>query len=94
MILNYFKIVIRSLLKGKTFSLINIAGLALGLSCFTIIMLYVENELSYDSFHREPERIVRVVKDFVNSDGTTIPDPQHLQHWQKRYVRSCLKLNM
>jgi len=74
MILNYFKIVIRSLLKGKTFSLINIAGLALGLSCFTIIMLYVENELSYDSFHREPERIVRVVKDFVNSDGTTIPD--------------------
>src|SRR5688572_9452005 len=74
MIINYFKVVIRSLLKGKTFSLINIAGLALGLSCFTIIMLYVENELSYDRFHREPERIVRVVKDFVNSDGTRIPD--------------------
>ena len=74
MLKSYFKIVIRSLIKGKTFSLINIAGLALGISCFTIIMVYVENELSYDRFHHNPENIVRVVKDFVNEDGTRIPD--------------------
>ncbi|HMG89481.1 MAG TPA: ABC transporter permease [Chryseolinea sp.] len=74
MLKSYFKIVIRSLIKGKTFSLINIAGLALGISCFTIIMVYVENELSYDRFHHNPENIVRVVKDFVNEDGSSIPD--------------------
>lgn len=74
MIINHLKIVVRSLLKGKTFSLINIVGLALGLSCFTIIMLYVENEISYDKFHDDANNIVRVVKDFVNPDGTAIPD--------------------
>jgi putative ABC transport system permease protein len=74
MVKSYFNIVIRGLLKGKTFSLINITGLALGISCFTIIMVYVEHELSYDRFHRDPENVVRVVKDFVNEDGTRIPD--------------------
>jgi hypothetical protein len=54
--------------------MVNIVGLALGLSCFTIIMLYVENELSYDKFHHNPENIVGVVKDFVDHDGTRIPD--------------------
>jgi putative ABC transport system permease protein len=74
MIINYIKIVVRGLLKGKTFSLINIVGLALGLSCFTIIMLYVENEISFDKFHQDSNNVVRVVKDFVNPDGTAIPD--------------------
>jgi putative ABC transport system permease protein len=74
MLKSYFKIAIRNFLKGKTFSFINIAGLALGISCFTIIMLYVENELKYDKFHHDPENVFRIVKDFVNEDGTSIPD--------------------
>jgi hypothetical protein len=42
MINNYFNIAIRSFLKGKAFSLVNVTGLALEISCFTIIMVYVE----------------------------------------------------
>ena len=74
MLKSYFNIVIRNFLKGKAFSLINTIGLALGISCFTVIMLFVENEFSYDKFHHNPESVYRIVKDFVNEDGTRIPD--------------------
>jgi len=74
MLKSYFNIVIRNFLKGKAFSLINTIGLALGISCFTLIMLFVENEISYDKFHNNSEDIYRIVKDFVNEDGTRIPD--------------------
>lgn len=37
-------------------------------------MVYVENEFSYDRFHHDPENVVRIVKDFVNDDGSAIPD--------------------
>ena len=71
---SYFKIILRHFLKYRMFSMVNIIGLTLGLSCFTIILLFLENELSYDRFHRNPESVYRVVKDFVNPDGTKIPD--------------------
>lgn len=74
MIRNYLKISTRILVRYKLFSFLNIAGLALGMTCFTVILLFVENEFSYDRFHQHPENIYRVVKDFVNEDGTSIPD--------------------
>src|ERR1700754_4944731 len=74
MLKSYLQIVIRSFVKNRTSSLINITGLALGLSCFTVIALFVERELSYDRFHHEPENVYRIVKDFVNNDGSVIPD--------------------
>ena len=74
MLKNYLKISTRILLRYKLYSFLNIAGLALGMTCFTVILLFVENELSYDRFHQHPENIYRVVKDFVNEDGTKIPD--------------------
>jgi putative ABC transport system permease protein len=60
MIKNYLKIAWRNLTKNKVFSLINIAGLAIGLSCFTLIALYVVDELSYDRYNTNAERIYRV----------------------------------
>ncbi|WP_336517785.1 ABC transporter permease [Pollutibacter soli] len=57
---NYFKIAWRNLLKNKAFSAINIIGLAIGLSCFVLIMLYVVDELSFDRFHAKADRIYRV----------------------------------
>lgn len=60
---NYFKIAIRNLWKSKGFTLINIAGLAIGLSCFILIALYVVNELGYDRFYPNAERIYRVDAD-------------------------------
>ncbi|HRN71560.1 MAG TPA: ABC transporter permease [Ginsengibacter sp.] len=60
---NYFKIAIRNLWKSKGFTFINIAGLAIGLSCFILIALYVVNELGYDRFYPNAERIYRVDAD-------------------------------
>jgi putative ABC transport system permease protein len=71
---NYFVIAWRNLLRNKGYSFINIGGLALAMACSTAIILYVENELNFDRFHHDSEQVYRVVKDFVNEDGTKIPD--------------------
>ena len=57
---NYFKIAIRNLIKQKFYSIINISGLAIGLSCIILISLYVSNELSYDRHHDHSDQIYRV----------------------------------
>ncbi len=61
MLKNYFKTAWRNLMKHKTFSFINIAGLSIGISICFIIMLYVQDELSFDRFNKNADRIVRVV---------------------------------
>ena len=61
MIKNYFKIAVRNLWRNKTFSGINLLGLSLGLAVFIMIMLWVQNEMSYDSFHKDSDRIVSVM---------------------------------
>ncbi len=57
---NYIKVAIRNLLRQKAFSFINIFGLALGISCTALIGMWVNDEVSYDRFHDEYERIYRV----------------------------------
>lgn len=60
MIKNYFTIAWRNLLKNKTFSLINILGLSIGISVCFIIMLFVQDELSYDRFNVKADRMYRI----------------------------------
>src|SRR6185436_19821340 len=73
--LKYFlTISFRHLIKDKSVSLINILGLTLGFTCFSATLLYVEYERSFDRFHSDAGNIYRVVKSFVNQDGTKIPD--------------------
>lgn len=60
MIKNYFKIAFRNLIRNKAFSAINIFGLAIGIATCLLIMLFVQNELSYDRFNKKADRIVRV----------------------------------
>src|SRR5215470_10610596 len=74
MIKNHLKITLRNLWKNKTFSFINIFGLATGIACSLLIFLFVQDELSYDRFHKDAVNIYRVVKDFVNDDGSRLPD--------------------
>jgi putative ABC transport system permease protein len=62
---NYFKIAWRNLVKNKTFSFINITGLASGLACFILIALYVTDELSYDRFNEKAHRIYRINSDII-----------------------------
>lgn len=65
MLQNYLKIAWRNLLRSKLFSVINIVGLASGLACFILIALYVMDELSYDRFFRNANRIYRINTDIV-----------------------------
>ena len=63
MLSNYIKIAWRNLLRNRSYSVINIFGLAIGLACFMFIALYVQDELSYDKFHDNGENIYRVALD-------------------------------
>jgi putative ABC transport system permease protein len=60
MLLNYFSLAFRHLSKNKLFSAINLLGLAFGLAAAIAVLLYVQDEISYERFHRKAERIVRV----------------------------------
>lgn len=57
MIRNYLKIAWRNLKKNKAFSFINISGLAIGMASALLILLWVQNEISYDRFHKNKDRI-------------------------------------
>lgn len=63
MLQNYVKIALRNIAKHKGYSFINIFGLGLGLACCVLILLYVQDERSYDRFHEDADRIYRVVFD-------------------------------
>lgn len=72
MIYNNLKIAFRSLLKNRMFSLINIAGLAIGtLSCL-YILLYVHEQYSYDKHHLQGENIYRI------TTALTLPGDKHI----------------
>ncbi|MEO7990041.1 MAG: ABC transporter permease, partial [Chryseolinea sp.] len=57
MLRNYFKIALRSLVKNSVYSFINIAGLAVGLACSILLLLWVTDELSFDKFHSNANQI-------------------------------------
>jgi len=59
---NYFKIAVRNLARKKAYSAITVFGLALGMACCLLILLYVRDELSYDRYHKNAGRIYRVVQ--------------------------------
>jgi predicted permease len=74
MIKNYFKIAWRNLLHNKTFSLINIFGLALGMTCSLLIMLWLKDELKKDKFHANDKRLFRVMENqYYSGDISTFP---------------------
>ena len=71
MIKNYIKIAIRNLTRHKGYSLINIAGLAIGMACCILILLWVQDELSFDRFHKNSDNIYRVIQDINFVDHST-----------------------
>ena len=60
MLKNYLKIAFRNIIRQKGYSFINIAGLAAGIACCMLIMLYVQDELSYDRYHEKIDQIYRL----------------------------------
>ncbi|GAA4436413.1 ABC transporter permease [Pontibacter saemangeumensis] len=81
----YFLTAFRSLLRNKSYSLLNIAGLALGITCSILLFLVIKYELSYDAFHSKADRIYRVNTEQVYEDGvnqntgTRFPFPKLLR---------------
>ena len=72
MLKNYVKIALRNLKNNKGYSLINILGLAIGIACCLIILIYIQNELSYDKFYKNADLIYRVyVKSSINGQQSS-----------------------
>lgn len=69
MLYNYFKIAWRNLMKRKTFSIINIFGLATGLTCCMLISVYLRYEWSYDSYQKDVRNIYQVATEFRIATG-------------------------
>ena len=70
MLKNYFKIAFRLLVKQKTYAFINIFGLAIGIAFCVLLLLYVRDELTFDSQHENGDRIARVVQEQRENDGS------------------------
>lgn len=72
MLKNYFLISFRNIVRHKVYSFINIAGLAVGITCCIFIFLYVRLELSYDAYHPDVDRIYRVGLNKKTESGESI----------------------
>ncbi|GAB3343788.1 ABC transporter permease [Marivirga atlantica] len=69
MLKNYLKIAWRNIRKHKLYSVINVVGLSVGVACTLIISLFVIQEMSYDSFHKNSENIYRTTRDITVGDN-------------------------
>ena len=66
---NYLRITLRNLQKNKWYSIINIIGLTIGITASLIIFIYINQELSYDKFHKDAERIYRITRSSESATG-------------------------
>ena len=81
MLRNYLKVALRNITKNKLFSLINIAGMTLGMASFFVISIFVWDELKYDSYHPDKDRTFRIY-------NTSIDD---VYGGTQRYFRQTVK---
>jgi putative ABC transport system permease protein len=72
MLKNYLKVALRNILRHRLFTTINVIGLALGAACCALIGLYIQHELSYDRFHRNPESVFRVLVENTGEEGKSL----------------------
>jgi putative ABC transport system permease protein len=69
MLRNLLKVAIRTILKEKSYSVINIAGLTIGMTCSLFLLMYILHELSYDRYHKNARNIYRVVSNIKEPDN-------------------------
>ncbi len=91
---NYFKVSIRNILRNKTFSLLNISGLSVGIASCILILIYVNNELSYDTYNSNYDRTYRVIHYYgeqgVEPDYATLPTKEY-QVWGNAPVAPAMQ---
>jgi hypothetical protein len=91
MLKNYFKIALRNLLRNKGFSVINILGLAIGMASAAIILLWVQNEVSYDRFHEKDKHLFEIWENDQRDGGLQSGIPRS-SSWDRRLRKTILKL--
>ncbi|WP_431215087.1 ABC transporter permease [Puia sp. P3] len=84
---NYLKVAFRNIVRHRAFSAINISGLAIGMACSIFILLWVQNELSYDKFHKNAGSIYRVSAGGERNSGPMLPELKAKIPAVKNYVR-------
>ncbi|HEU5291719.1 MAG TPA: ABC transporter permease [Cyclobacteriaceae bacterium] len=79
MFANYIKVALRIIRRNKGYSFINISGLAVGLAAAILIMLWVQNEVSFDKFHTKADRIYKMFsRDYYNGSTDVWPNTPSL----------------
>jgi putative ABC transport system permease protein len=74
MIRNYFKIAIRNIKRHSTFSILNISGMAIGMAGALLLLLWVQYEISWDRFHKNGDRLYRVLVNHTYNDGQLVQE--------------------
>ena len=69
---NYFKTAFRSLIRNRNYTIINIAGLAVGIAVCMMIFIIIQFHTSYDDFHKNKDRIYRVLTEYHHADAATV----------------------
>ena len=69
MVKNYFKIAIRNIKRNSTYSILNISGMAVGMASAILILLWVQDEWSFDRYFDNADSLYRVVGDMSTTEG-------------------------
>src|SRR5687768_4760334 len=72
MLKNYFKIAFRNLIRNRNYTIINIAGLAVGIAVCMMIFIIIQFQISFDNFHAKKDRIYRVLTEYHHADAANI----------------------
>src|SRR6476646_6289094 len=69
---NYFKTAFRSLTRNRNYTIINIAGLAVGIAVCMMIFIIIQFQTSFDNFHPKKDRVYRVLTEYHHADSSEI----------------------
>ena len=86
MIKNYFKIAVRNLLRNKTFTWLNLGGLAISLAACMIIFFWARNEFNYDRFGANADRVFRVALRLDVKNQPTKEFGNLTDHWEQGFT--------
>jgi putative ABC transport system permease protein len=74
MIRNYLVVALRNLARNKSFTIINVVGLSIGITCCIVIYLIIKYDYTFDQFHSQYNQIYKVVRDSKNASGVEHSD--------------------
>jgi len=81
MLQNYLKVIMRNVFRHKVYSIINLLGLAVGMTSCILIMLYVQDEFSYDQYAKYPDRVYRIAIDMAVGDRGDVHSARSAPPW-------------